>query len=179
MKQGLPFWELTYGHWVYVKAFIVNVNKCLKSFFLEQHISVVNTVAHQSFCFICTSCDSSVTSSCVWDVKAATNFDNAFRCKFGVASITLLFVCLYWKSLNGYFDKQWRPGWKAAWCCISSGYSLFAKIKTIFRYKNTSNILFLALRMIQQVFLTIRYKKNHLLSPNCWIKSRPCVALKP
>ena len=27
-----------------VKAFIVNLNKCLKPFFLEQHINIVNTV---------------------------------------------------------------------------------------------------------------------------------------
>ena len=29
---------------VYVKAFIINVNKCLKPFFLEQHIDIVNRV---------------------------------------------------------------------------------------------------------------------------------------
>ena len=31
------------GIGVYVKAFIVNVNKFLKPFFLEQHINIVNT----------------------------------------------------------------------------------------------------------------------------------------
>ena len=34
---------------MYVKAFIVNVNKCLKPFFLEQHINIVNRVTLQSF----------------------------------------------------------------------------------------------------------------------------------
>ena len=38
---------------VYVKAFLVNVNKCLKPFFLEQHINIVNTVTLQSLWFIC------------------------------------------------------------------------------------------------------------------------------
>ena len=36
------------------KAFIINVNKCLKTFFLEQHINSVNTVTLQGFfLFIC------------------------------------------------------------------------------------------------------------------------------
>ena len=39
---------------MYVKAFIVNVNKCLKPFFLEQHINIVNIVTLQSVWFICT-----------------------------------------------------------------------------------------------------------------------------
>ena len=34
---------------MYVKAFIVNENKCLKPFFLEQHINIVNTVTLQNF----------------------------------------------------------------------------------------------------------------------------------
>ena len=34
---------------MYVKAFIVNVNKCLKPFFLEQHINIVNIVTLQAF----------------------------------------------------------------------------------------------------------------------------------
>ena len=38
---------------MYVKAFIVNVNKCLKPFFLEQHINIVNIVTLQSVWFIC------------------------------------------------------------------------------------------------------------------------------
>ena len=37
---------------MYVKAFIVNVNKRLKPFFLEQHINIVNRVTLQSFWFI-------------------------------------------------------------------------------------------------------------------------------
>ena len=37
---------------MYVKAFKVNVNKCLKPFFLEQHINIVNTVTLQSFLYI-------------------------------------------------------------------------------------------------------------------------------
>ena len=37
---------------VHVKALIVNVNKCLKPFFLEQHINIVNRVMLQSFWFI-------------------------------------------------------------------------------------------------------------------------------
>ena len=39
--------------YVYVKAFIVNVNKCLGPFFLEQHINIVNRVMLQRFWFIC------------------------------------------------------------------------------------------------------------------------------
>ena len=35
--------------YVHVKAFIVNVNKCLKPFFPEQHINIVNRVPLQSF----------------------------------------------------------------------------------------------------------------------------------
>ena len=37
---------------MFVKAFIVNVNKRLKPFFLEQHINSVNNVTLQSFWFI-------------------------------------------------------------------------------------------------------------------------------
>ena len=37
------------GTYVYVKAFMINVNKCLKPFFLEQHIDIVNRVTLQSF----------------------------------------------------------------------------------------------------------------------------------
>ena len=37
------------GTYVYVKAFIINVNKCLNPFFLEQHIDIVNRVTLQSF----------------------------------------------------------------------------------------------------------------------------------
>ena len=40
---------------MYVKAFIVNVNKCPKSFFLEQHINIVNRSTLQSFWFICSN----------------------------------------------------------------------------------------------------------------------------
>ena len=36
---------------MYVNAFIVNVNKCLKPFFLEQHINIVNTAMLQIFWF--------------------------------------------------------------------------------------------------------------------------------
>ena len=46
------------GTYVYVKTFIVNVSKCLKPFFLEQHINIANRVTLQSFWFIC-SCLSS------------------------------------------------------------------------------------------------------------------------
>ena len=37
---------------MYVKAFKVNVNKCLKPLFLEKHINIVNTVTLQSFWYI-------------------------------------------------------------------------------------------------------------------------------
>ena len=37
---------------MYAKAFIVNENKCMKPFFLEQHINIVNRVTLQSFWFI-------------------------------------------------------------------------------------------------------------------------------
>ena len=40
---------------VYVKAFIDNVNKCLKPFILEQHINIVNRVTLQSLLFICSN----------------------------------------------------------------------------------------------------------------------------
>ena len=39
---------------MYIKVFIVNVNKCLKPFILEQHINIVNRVTLQSFWFIFT-----------------------------------------------------------------------------------------------------------------------------
>ena len=38
---------------MHAQAFIVNVNKGLKLFFLEQHINIVNRVTLQSFWFIC------------------------------------------------------------------------------------------------------------------------------
>ena len=41
---------------MYAKAFIINVNKRLKPFFLEQHITIVNKVTLQSFWFIFTIC---------------------------------------------------------------------------------------------------------------------------
>ena len=37
---------------MYDKAFIINVNKCLKPFFIEQHIDIVNRVTLQSFWLI-------------------------------------------------------------------------------------------------------------------------------
>ena len=43
------------GTSMYVKTFKVYVNKCLKPFFLEQHINIVNTVTLQSVWFICTN----------------------------------------------------------------------------------------------------------------------------
>ena len=46
-------WAGPAGTSVYVKAFIANVNKCLKPFFLEQHTNSVNRVTLQSFSFIC------------------------------------------------------------------------------------------------------------------------------
>ena len=36
---------------MFVKSFMVNVNKRLKPFFLEQHINIVNRVTLQSFWF--------------------------------------------------------------------------------------------------------------------------------
>ena len=41
---------------MYVKAFIVNVYKRLKPFFLERHINIVNRVTPQSFWFIFSLC---------------------------------------------------------------------------------------------------------------------------
>ena len=45
-------WASPARTYVYVKAFIVNVNKCLKPFFLE-HINIVKRVTLQSFWLIC------------------------------------------------------------------------------------------------------------------------------
>ena len=45
-------WASPARTYVYVKAFIVNLNKCLKPFFLEQHINIVNRVTLQSVSFI-------------------------------------------------------------------------------------------------------------------------------
>ena len=42
-------WASLAGTSVYVNAFIVNVNKCLKTFFLELHINIVNTVTPKAF----------------------------------------------------------------------------------------------------------------------------------
>ena len=47
-------------------------------------------------------------------------------------------VCFIDQSINRCFGKQWRPRWNAAEGCISSGSALIAKIKTIFKYRNTS-----------------------------------------
>ena len=46
-------WASPARTYVHVKTFIVNVNKCLQLFFLEQHINIVNRVTLQSFWFIC------------------------------------------------------------------------------------------------------------------------------
>ena len=46
-------WASPARTYVHFKAFTVNVNKCLKLFFLEQHINIVNRVTLQSFWFIC------------------------------------------------------------------------------------------------------------------------------
>ena len=42
-------WASLDGTYVYVKAFIINENKCPKPLFLEQHIDIVNRVTLQSF----------------------------------------------------------------------------------------------------------------------------------
>ena len=42
-------WASPARTYVHVKAFIVNVNKCLKLFFLGQHISIVNWVRFKAF----------------------------------------------------------------------------------------------------------------------------------
>ena len=41
---------------------------------------------------------------------------------------TYILTLLILHMVNGYFGKQWRPRWNAAWCSISSGSALFAKI---------------------------------------------------
>ena len=46
-------WASPARTYVHVKAFIVNVNKRLKPFFLEQHINIVNRGTLQSFWFNC------------------------------------------------------------------------------------------------------------------------------
>ena len=40
-------WASPARTYVHVKAFIVNVNKCLKPFFLEHHINIVNRTPYQ------------------------------------------------------------------------------------------------------------------------------------
>ena len=47
-------WASPTGTYMYVKAFMINVNKRMKPFFLEQHITIVNRVTLQSFWFIFT-----------------------------------------------------------------------------------------------------------------------------
>ena len=42
-------WASLDGTYVYDKAFIINVNKCPKLFFLAQHIDIVNSFTLQSF----------------------------------------------------------------------------------------------------------------------------------
>ena len=44
---------------------------------------------------------------------------------------------VFGKPNKGYFVKQWRPRWNATLCCISSGSTLFVKVKKSFRQKNT------------------------------------------
>ena len=41
-----------------------------------------------------------------------------------------------------YSSKQWRPRWNAAWCSISSGSTLFARTKMIFRERKLIQFLF-------------------------------------
>ena len=45
-------WASRAGTSAYVKAFIINVNKCLKPFFLEQHKNIAKRVTLQCFWFI-------------------------------------------------------------------------------------------------------------------------------
>ena len=46
-------WASPARTYVYVKVFIVNVNKCPKPFILVQHINIVNRVTLQRFWLIC------------------------------------------------------------------------------------------------------------------------------
>ena len=57
-------WASPTGTYMFIKAFIVNVNKRLKPFFLEQHINIVNRVKLQSFWFIFT-CDIKLFHACL------------------------------------------------------------------------------------------------------------------
>ena len=41
------------GTYLYAKAFIVNVNSCMKPYFLQRHINILNRETLQSFLFIC------------------------------------------------------------------------------------------------------------------------------
>ena len=45
---------------------------------------------------------------------------------------------VYWKPINRYFCKQCGPSWNAIDGVILSGYTLFFKIKTIFRDRNAA-----------------------------------------
>ena len=89
---------------MYVKVFIVNVNKLLKPFFLEQHINIVNRVTLQSFWFIFTlftrldkyrvffhtSNRKSVSSSysyLAWTIQVNVLLSN---CKQNITSLSLL-----------------------------------------------------------------------------------------
>ena len=55
----------------------------------------------------------------------------SFLDTFIMETKTILATC----HVKEYFGKQWRPRWNAAYCCISSGSALFAKIKTTSRTK--------------------------------------------
>ena len=57
----------------------------------------------------------------------------------------------YNPPLNDQFCKQWRPRWNAAKCCISSGSTLFEKVKKIFRQKNTIFFKKINLRPLEHV----------------------------
>ena len=47
---------------VFVKAYIVNVNKCLKPFFLEQHINIVNILGRVAQSVMCLATDACLTA---------------------------------------------------------------------------------------------------------------------
>ena len=54
---------------MHVKAFIVNVNKRLKPFFLEQHITIVNRGTLQSFWFNCSCLSYTQIKDCAYTIN--------------------------------------------------------------------------------------------------------------
>ena len=86
------------GTSVFVKAFRVIVNKYLKHFFLEQHITTVNTVTLQGFLLVC-------NLACIFRFVQACNI-------FRIVSVSRD-LRSYFLSQNHHWHNEIRPDEKS------------------------------------------------------------------